>query len=100
MGTQTRTVAKIGTGTRIGFGTGTGTGVGTPGRIQDGNGMEAGTETRAIVEMGMGTRMGTRIGSERAEERLRNARNLTRRVDAVWKTGEKKKGWSSILQPR
>ena len=34
----------------------------------------------------MGT--GTRIGSGRAEERRRNERNRTKRVDALWETGE------------
>ena len=54
--------------------------------------MGAGTETRAIIKMGKGTRMrtgtGTKIGSGRAEERRRNARNRTRPVDALWETGE------------
>ena len=53
-----------------------------------GTGTRAGTETRAMVEMGMGTRMGTetetRIGSRRAEERRRSARNRTRLVDAMY----------------
>ena len=57
-----------------------------------GTGTGAGTVTRAIVEIGMGTRMGTgtgtRIGSVRAEERRRSARNRTRVVDVMWKTGE------------
>ena len=57
-----------------------------------GTGTGAGTETRAIVEMGMGTRLGTgtgtRIGSRRADERRRSARNRTRLVDAMWETGE------------
>ena len=36
----------------------------------------------------MRTRTRTRTGSERAEERRRSARNRTRVVDAMWKTGE------------
>ena len=55
-------------------------------------GLGAGTETRAVAEIGTGRRMGTetetRIGSGRAEERRRSARNHTRVVDAMWETGE------------
>ena len=50
-----------------------------------------GTEARAVAEMGTGTRItgtGARIGSGRAEERQRSARNHTRLVDAMWETGE------------
>ena len=46
--------------------------------------IETGTETRAVAEMVTGTR----IGSGRAEERRRSARNRTRLVDAMWETGE------------
>ena len=35
----------------------------------------------------MGTGTGTMIGSGRAEERRRSARNHTRVVDAMWGTG-------------
>ena len=57
-----------------------------------GTGTGAGTVTRAVAEMGTGTKMemgtGTRMGSERAEERQKSARNHTRVVDAMWETGE------------
>ena len=56
---------------------GTGTGTGT------------GTEARTVAEMGMRiTGTGTRIGSGRAEERRRSARNRKIVVDAMWETGE------------
>ena len=59
-------------------------------RMETGTG--AGTETRAAAEMVTGTRMGmgtgTRTGTGRVEERLKNARNRTRVVDAKWETGE------------
>ena len=45
-----------------------------------------GTEARTVAEMGMGT--GTRIGSGRAEERRRSARNRKIVVDGRWETGE------------
>ena len=67
--------------------TGTGTRVKTRGRTQDGNwdGSGDGNESSStIAEMGMGTRM----GSGRAEERRRSARNRTRLVEAMWGTGE------------
>ena len=77
-----------------------------------GTGTGAGMEMKA-VGMGTGTRMGTgtgtRIGSGRAEEGRRSARNRTRVVDAMRKTGEtwvergklvEKKGCSSRCQPR
>ena len=51
-----------------------------------GTGMGAMTETRTVMDMGTGT--GTRIGSGRAEERRRGARNCIRVVDAMWETGE------------
>ena len=53
-----------------------------------GTGTGAGTETRAVAEMGTGIGTGTRMGSRRAEERRRSARNRTRVVDAIWETGE------------
>ena len=46
------------------------------------------TEARTVAEMGTGTRMGTRIGSGRAEESRKSARNRKMVVDAMWETGE------------
>ena len=54
-------------------------------------GTGAGKETRAVAEMGTGTITGTRIGSGRAEERQRSARNCTIVVDVMWETG--RLGW-------
>ena len=54
-------------------------------------GTGTGTEARTVAEMGTGTRVtgtGTRIGSGRAEERRRSARNRKIVVDAKWETGE------------
>ena len=56
-----------------------------------GTGMGTETETRTVGEMGTGTRitgMGTRIGSGRAEERRKSARNRKIVVDALRETGE------------
>ena len=56
-----------------------------------GTGTGTGTEARALAEMGTGTRItgtGTKIGSGRAEERRRSARNRKIVVDAMWETGE------------
>ena len=57
-----------------------------------GTGTGTGTEARTVVaEMGTGARItgtGTRMGSERAEERRRSARNRKMVVDAMWETGE------------
>ena len=56
-----------------------------------GTGTGTGTEARTVAEMGMGTRItgtGTRIGSGRAEERRRSARNHKIVVDDMWETGE------------
>ena len=53
--------------------------------------MGKGAEARAVAEMGIGTRItgtGMRIGSRRAEERQRSARNRKIVVDAMWETGE------------
>ena len=50
-----------------------------------------GTEARTVAEMGTGTTIagtGTRIGSGRAEEKLKSARNRKIIVDAVRKTEE------------
>ena len=56
-----------------------------------GTGTGTGTEGRTVAEMGTGTRItgtGTRIGSGRAEERRKSARNRKIVVDAVLKTEE------------
>ena len=56
-----------------------------------GTGTGTGTEARTVAEMGTGTRItgtGTRIGSGRAEDKGRSARNRKIVVDAMWKTGE------------
>ena len=66
------------------MGTGTGTGAETRRRTQGEKGTGTGTEARRVVEMGTGTR----IGSGRAEERRRSARNREIVVDAMWETGE------------
>ena len=53
--------------------------------------MGTGTEARIVVEMGTGTTItgtGTRIGSGRAEERRKSARNRKIVVDAVRETGQ------------
>ena len=53
--------------------------------------MGTGTEARTVAEMGTGTRItgtGTRIGSGRAEERRKIARNRKIVVDAVQETRE------------
>ena len=50
-----------------------------------------GTEARTVVEMGTGTRItgtGTRMGSGRADERRRSARNRKIIVDAMGETVE------------
>ena len=86
-----------------GVGAGTGMGVEVNEGAQDGNGdgsgdgagtrtgTETGTEARTVAEMGTGMRItetGTRIGSGRAEERRRSARNRKIVVDAMWEPGE------------
>ena len=49
------------------------------------------TEARTVAEMGTGTTIaGTRIGSRRAEERRKSARNRKIVVAAVRETGEKR----------
>ena len=80
-------------GSRDGSGDGAGTGTGMGWRPVDEHrmGTGTGTEARTVAEMGTGTRItetGTRIGSGRAEERRRSARNRKIVVDAVWETGE------------
>ena len=78
-----------GSGDGTGTGTGTGTGVETHRRTPDGNGHGNGDGARTVAEMGTGTRItGTRIGSGRAEERRKSARNREIVVDAVRETGE------------
>ena len=89
-----------------GAGVGAGTGVEVNEGAQDGNGdgdgdggwrpvdehrMGTGTEARTVAEMGTGTRItgtGTRIGSGRADESPRSARNRKIIIDARWETGE------------
>ena len=69
-------------------------------------GTGARTETREVAEMETGTKMktgtGTRIGSGRAEERRRSARNHSRVVNLGGKRKKnvEKKSWSSNCQPR
>ena len=56
-----------------------------------GTGTGTGTEARTVAEMGTGTRItgtGTRIGSGRAEERRKSARNRKMVVDAVREMGD------------
>ena len=56
-----------------------------------GTGTGTGTEARPVAEMGTGTAItgtGTRIGSGRAEERRKSARNRKIVVDALRETGE------------
>ena len=54
-----------------------------------GTGTGTGTEARTVAEMGTGTTItGTRIGSGRAEERRKSARNRKIVVDAVREPGE------------
>ena len=56
-----------------------------------GTGTGTGTEARTVAEMGTGTTIagtGTRIGSGRAEERRKSARNRKIVVDDVRETGE------------
>ena len=51
--------------------------------------IETGTEARTVAEMGTGTTItGTRVGSGRAEERRKSARNPKIVVDAMRETGE------------
>ena len=78
-------------------GTGAGVEVNEGAQDGDGSGDGAGTETgtrteaRTVAEMGTPTRItgtGTRIGSGRAEERRKSARNRKVIVDAVRETGE------------
>ena len=54
-----------------------------------GTGTRTGTEARTVAEMGTETTItGTRIGSGRAEERRKSARNRKIAVDAVRETGK------------
>ena len=76
-------------GAQDGNGDGAGTGVESPGQTQDGNGDGSGIGNESNSGDGKGTRItGTKIGSGRAEERRRSARNRTRLVDTMWETGE------------
>ena len=78
-----------GDGSEGGAGTGTGTGCGPVDEQRMGTGTGTGTEATTVAEMGTGTAItGTRIGSGRAEERRKSARNRKIVVDAVRETGE------------
>ena len=99
-GAGTGTGVEVNEGAQDGNGDGSGDGAGTETRGREwrpvdehrmGTGTGTGTEARTVVEMGTGTRVtgtGTRIGSGRAEERRRSARNLKIVVGAKWETGE------------
>ena len=87
-----------------GAGTRTGTGAGT-GR-ERGRGLgwgpvderRMGTEARTVAEMGTGTTMTeTKIGSGRAEERRKSARNRKIVVDAVRETWETRVGSATYI---
>ena len=89
--------AQDGNGDGDGAGTGVetrrrtldGDGDGNGDRSEDGSREGTGTEARTVAEMGTGTKItGTRIGSGRAEERRRSARNRKIVVDAMWEMGE------------
>ena len=80
---------RAGTGTGVEVNEGAQDGIGD--RSGDGAGTGTGTEARTIAEMGTRTTIagiGTRIGSGRAEERRKSARNRKIVVDAVRETGE------------
>ena len=80
-----------GDGSGDGAGTGTGTGWGPVDEHRMGTGTGTGTEARIVVEMGTRTTItgtGTRIGSRRAEERRKSARNRKTVIDDVRRTGE------------
>ena len=85
-----------GVGGGIGVGSGNGDGNGDVNGHEDGDGARTGTgvkatQARTVAEMGTGTTItgtGTRIGSGRAEERRKRARNRKLAVDAVRETGE------------
>ena len=92
-----------------GDGAGTGTGMEMNEGAQNGNwdgsgdvagtGTGTGTEPRTVAEMGTGTTItgtGTRIGSGRAEERRKSARNRKIVVDTVRETGDRKERVSSV----
>ena len=96
-GVEANEVAQDGSGD--GAGTGTGRergrererGWGPVDEHRLGTGTGTGTEARTVAEMGTGTTItitGTRIGSRRAEERRKSARNRKIVVDAVRETGE------------
>ena len=84
-----------GDGSGDGAGTGRERGRGRGGRPVDkhrmGTGAGTGTKAKTVAGMGTGTRitgMGSRIGSGRAKERRKSARNCKTVVDAVRETGE------------
>ena len=82
---------RTGTGAGTGRGRGRGQGWRPVDEHRMGTGTGTGTEARTVAEMGTGTRImgtGTTIGSGRAEERRKNARNREIVVDAMPETGE------------
>ena len=90
-GVEVNEGAQDGNGSGDGAGTGTGTGVGNRRRTPDGNGDENGDGSEDSGGDGNGdddNGTGTRIGSRRAEERRKGARNRKIAVDAVRETGE------------
>ena len=113
-GVEVNERAQNGSGDGSGDGTGTGRGRGWKpvDKHRMGTGTGTGTKARTVAETGTGTRitgMGMRIGSGRAEERQKSARNRKMVVDAMRETGEtwvereknyKRKGWFSSCQPR
>ena len=98
-GAGTGTGVEVNEGAQDGNGDGAGTGTGRErgrgwGPVDEhriGTGTRTGTEARTVAEMGTGTTITgteTRIGSGRAEERRKGARNRKIAVDAVRETGE------------
>ena len=90
-GAEVNKGAQDGNGDESGDGAGTGTGAGveTCRLTQDGNGGGTRTEAKTVAEFGAGTRTTgteTRIGSGRAKESRRSARNRKIVVDAMWET--------------
>ena len=90
-GAQDRNGDGSGDGAGAGTGTGVGVGVGTRRQTPDGNGDENGYGSEDSSGDGNGdggNGTGTRIGSGRAEERRKSARNRKIAVDAVREKGE------------